>query len=153
MDKYHLVLLTLLRVSLGWFFFFAGITKVLDPDWSAAGFLGNAAMFPNFYAFFLHPSILPVVNFLNEWGLTLVGVGLMLGISVRLSAYVGALLMLLYYFPHDNTHGFIVDDHVVYVIALFVLASTSLRSTVGMHGYLVQLPIVKRSPLLKNFLS
>ena len=31
--------LFLLRVTAGWMFFYAGITKVLDPKWSAEGYL------------------------------------------------------------------------------------------------------------------
>src|SRR6185503_4884183 len=68
-----------LRIVLGWMFFWAGITKVLDPTWSAAGYLGGAKVLGGFYHWLTGPGILPTVNFMNEWGLTLLGVSLILG--------------------------------------------------------------------------
>ncbi len=121
--------LFLLRISMGWFFFYAGITKVLDPAWSAAGYIKGAKSFVWFYHALLHPSVLPVVNFLNEWGLTLLGLSLIIGAFVRLSSWLGVILMALYYFvildfPYPNTHAFIVDEHVIYALVLVVFAST-----------------------------
>lgn len=60
--------LFILRVSMGWVMFYAGITKILNPAWSAAGYLGSAKTFPAFYQWFLQPNILPTINFINEWG-------------------------------------------------------------------------------------
>lgn len=119
--------LFLLRISMGWMFFYAGITKILDPEWTSAGYLADPAMFQNFYAWLVSPEILPITNFLNEWGLTLLGVALILGAFVRTSAFLGAILMVLYYFPilqypYPNAHSYIVDDHIVYALALLVLA-------------------------------
>ena len=37
--------LFLLRVSAGWMFFYAGITKVLNPQWSAEGYLKGSESF------------------------------------------------------------------------------------------------------------
>lgn len=122
------IILSLLRISLGWLFFYAGITKVLDPSWSASGFLNNAATFPEFYKWLGSPSILPAVNFLNEWGLTFLGISLVLGVGVRLSGFLGAILMALYYFPGLKfpflEHGFLVDDHIIYIFVLLFLATS-----------------------------
>ena len=103
-----------LRLTLGWMFFYAGITKVLDPNWSSIGYLKGAKSFQWFYGWLTSPSVIPVVDFINEWGLTLLGLSLILGISIKLSSKLGSLLMLLYYlpildFPYTNTHAFIVD--------------------------------------------
>src|SRR3989344_8810091 len=115
----HKFLLTLLRVSLGWLFFYSGITKVLNPTWSAEGYIKGAQTFTATYQLFLQPQILPIVNILNEWGLTLLGVSLVLGVFVRVSSLLGAALMLLYYFailqfPYPNPHAYIVDEHIIY---------------------------------------
>ena len=105
--------LFLTRISLGWLFFYSGITKVLAPAWSAEGYLKGAKMLAPFYNWLLQPNILPVTNFLNEWGLTLIGAALILGVVVRLSAVLGALIMLLYYiplgfpFPNPNSNVFL----------------------------------------------
>ncbi|MEK7616213.1 MAG: DoxX family membrane protein [Patescibacteria group bacterium] len=117
----------LLRVSTGWLFFYAGITKVLNPEWSAAGYLQGAKTFTGLFHWFASPGILPLTNLVNEWGLTLIGLSLILGLGVRLSGVLGAVLMLLYYFPildfpYPNTHSYIVDEHIIYLFALLLLA-------------------------------
>lgn len=119
--------LTVLRITTGWLMFYAGIVKVLDTSWSAAGYLANAKTFTGFYEWLAQPGLLPIVNFINEWALTLLGVSLILGIGVRLSSILGAILMLLYYFPAADfpfvAHGFIVDDHIIYAAVLAFFAA------------------------------
>lgn len=128
MTKFQRISLFLLRVSLGWIFFWAGITKVLKPGWSAAGYLQGAKTFPDLFHWFASPGMLPFTNFMNEWGLTLLGASLILGIFIRWSTPLGILLMALYYFPilqfpYPNMNSFIVDEHVIYMVALAVLAA------------------------------
>lgn len=125
--KTHTILV-LLQFVFGWFFFYAGVTKIFNSEWTAKGFLENAETFSGFYGWLASPNILPIVDFLNQWGLTLIGVAFILGIFVRLSAYLGALLMLLYYFPtlsfpYAGEHSLIVDEHIIYALALLLLAS------------------------------
>ncbi len=130
--------LTLLRLSLGWLFFYAGITKVINPAWSAAGYLNTAKTFPELYHWFASPGILPVTNFLNEWGLTLVGISLLLGVFVRWGAYAGALLMILYYFPilqfpYPSASAFIVDQHIIFIAIFLYLTTLSPESIRGVE--------------------
>ncbi len=129
----------LLRLALGWLFLYAGLTKVTNPEWSAGGFLNNAKTFPEFYAWLASPNILPIVDFLNEWGLTLIGAALILGLIVRFSAYLGALMMLLYYFPgltfpKVGEHAYLVDEHIIYALAFLVLASMSSNHIWSLSG-------------------
>lgn len=136
----HKLSLVLLRLALGFMFFYAGITKVLDPSWSAAGYLMSAKTFQTLYAWFASPTMLPFINFINEWGLTLVGLFLILGIFVRLGSYAGAILMLLYYLPildgfYPNAHSFIVDEHIVYIAAFLVLASFRAGQVFGLEKW------------------
>ena len=124
MQKFSLFLL---RISIGGMFLYAGVTKIMDSTWSAASYLQGAKLFPEFYNYLLQPGVLPIVNLLNEWGLTLIGISLILGIFVWISAPLGAIMMLLYYlplgFPMPNPHAYIVDEHIVYIAALLVLAA------------------------------
>ena len=107
--------------------FYAGITNILGPAWTSAGYLGAAKTFPGFYSWFASPANIGWVNFLNEWGLTLIGISLILGLGVRLSSILGVSLMLLYYFPvlefPKVEHGLIVDDHIIYAAILLFLAA------------------------------
>lgn len=119
--------LFLLRVSLGWLFLYSGITKILNSSWSAASYIEGATTFPGLFEFFLRPDVLPIVNVLNSWGQAALGVSLILGVFVRWSAPLGALLMALYYlpvlnFPKVGGHSYIVDEHVIYALVLIVLA-------------------------------
>src|SRR3989344_5423683 len=131
--------LVLLRISLGWLFFYAGITKVLNPAWSAAGYLTGAKFFPAFYHWLASAPIVPITNLVNEWGLTLLGVSLILGIGVRLSSTLGALLMLLYYlpqgFPYPNQNSLIVDEHIIYTLALLSLAAVRAGRVWGLESW------------------
>ncbi|NQU82388.1 MAG: DoxX family protein [Parcubacteria group bacterium] len=118
--------LFLLRVSIGWMFLYAGITKVLDPTWTSAGYLNNAKTFVSFYQWLASPGIVVWVDLINQWGLALLGISLIVGIFVRYSALLGVLLMALYYipvlsFPYVGTHSFLIDEHVIYIFALLVL--------------------------------
>ncbi len=133
--------LFLLRISLGCLMFYAGITKILDSEWSAAGYLGNAKTFSGLYDWFLNPGVLPLVNFINEWGLTLLGLSLIFGFWVRFSAPLGALLMLLYYFPildfpYVGDHSFIVDEHIIYAVVLLYLAAVRAGRNWGIDSWL-----------------
>lgn len=116
----------LLRLTLGWLFLYAGITKILDPAWSAAGYLGNAQTFSTLFAWFALPSNIGWVNLVNEWGLTLIGAALILGIFVRWASVAGIALMVLYWlpvlsFPYAGEHSYIVDEHIIYALTLLAL--------------------------------
>lgn len=133
--------LFLLRIAIGWLFFYAGITKVINSSWSAAGYLSNAQNFQSFYSWLALPSNIGWVNFLNEWGLTLIGVSLILGIFVRWSALAGILVMILYYlpilsFPHVGDHGYLVDEHIIYILVLLVLMLSQAGNTWGIDKYI-----------------
>ena len=45
-------------------------------------------------------SLVAVVDWMNMWGLTLIGLGLLLGLLTQLSMFLGMLMLLLYYFSH-----------------------------------------------------
>lgn len=125
MTNLQTISLVALRVAMGWMFFWAGITKVLDPEWTSAGYLSQAKAFTEIFAFLSSPNILPIVDFLNQWGLTLLGVSLILGVWVSISAPLGAVLMILYYlplgFPEPNPHAYVVDEHIIYFVVLVIL--------------------------------
>lgn len=158
MNLIQKVLLTLLRVSMGWLMFYAGITKVLNPGWSAAGYLNSAKTFAGIYQWFARPEILPTINFLNEWGLTLLGAALILGVAVRLSSVPGALLMALYYFPIlqfpiAGTHSYIVDEHVVYALVLLLLGAMSAGRVWGLDDLLSKKLSMEKAELYKKWIG
>ena len=123
--------------------FYAGIVKILDPSWTSAGYLKGAKTFSAFYLWLTNPEIINGVNFLNKWGLTLLGVSLMIGIFVRLSSVLGAVLMALYYwpvldFPKAGAYGYIIDEHIIYILILVLFAVTAAGRFWGLDEYLVK---------------
>jgi thiosulfate dehydrogenase [quinone] large subunit len=134
-------LAVLLRIAFGWLFFHAGLSKILDPAWSAAPYLAKASTFPSLFAWLASPGILPATDFLNAWGLFLIGLSLLVGLLVRWSTPAGAALMFLYYlpalrFPYAGSHSVIVDEHVVYLLALLLLARLDAGGAYGLDGVL-----------------
>ncbi len=157
MTKFQKISLFLLRISLGWLMFYAGITKVLNPSWSAAGYLNSAKTFHSLFAWFASPNILPVTNFLNQWGLTLLGASLILGIFVRFSSALGMALMFLYYLPILDFpiagRSYIIDEHIIYTLVLFYFASVKAGRVYGLENWCSNLPICAKFPKIRNWLG
>ncbi|OGE75441.1 MAG: hypothetical protein A3K05_00265 [Candidatus Doudnabacteria bacterium RIFCSPHIGHO2_01_48_18] len=153
------MLLFLMRVALGWLMFYAGITKVLNPDWTAAGYLRGAKTFSGIYNFFASPEILPAIDFINEWGLALLGVSLILGIGVRITSWCGAALMALYYlpilrFPYVGEHSYLVDEHIIYILVLLYFSKAGAgRAWWGMEDWFASLPFIRKNRKLKELLG
>ena len=91
--------LIVLRVLIGWHFLYEGIAKLLNPFWSSAAFLLDAKWIFSSIAKWMvaSPSILGLVDNLNMWGLTIIGICLVLGLFSRYASYAGMLLVLVYY--------------------------------------------------------
>lgn len=158
MPRFPQTTLVLLRLAMGWLFLYSGVTKLLDPTWSSAGYLQGAKTFGSLYQAMLAPNVLPVINAINAWGQTLLGISLILGLFVRLSSVLGAVLMLLYYlpvldFPYAGQHGFLVDEHVIYGLALLHLAAVRAGRTVGLEEWCSRLPICARFPQYRRWLG
>lgn len=155
MTKSQKLFLFLARVSLGWLMFYAGITKLLNPNWSAAVYLTNAKILTGFYAWLASPAILPIINFVNAWGLTLLGISLVLGVGVRLSSILGSIMMLLYYLPlgiiHPDAHSFIVDDHIIYGLLLLFFAASRAGRVWGMDGWSANSAFCAKYPRSRDF--
>ena len=155
MAQFQKLSLFFLRLAIGWLMFYAGMTKILDPNWSAAGYTNGAKTFSGFYQWLASPGIMPVVNLGNEWGLALLGLSLILGIGVALSSILGAVLMLLYYlpildFPYPNPHSFLVDEHIIYIFVFLLFASLRAGRVWGMENWCSNLPVCRKFPKLRS---
>ncbi len=130
-----------LRLSMAWYFFYAGVSKLSDPAWSAAGYLSHAKTFPEFYMWLSSPANIVWVNFLNEWGLTLVGIALALGLFTRAASYAGIFILALYYFPilsfpYAGDHFFIIDSHIREILVFAYLIAARAGMYWGVDGML-----------------
>ena len=95
----QLLALTVLRVLIGWHFLYEGVVKYADPDWSSASYLKNTQgpLSVVFQKIAIFPPALELTDFLNTWGLILIGVCLILGLFSALAYFLGLCLLALYY--------------------------------------------------------
>ena len=112
-------IITLIRAAVGWHFLYEGLIKLFADNWSAASYLNNTFSFLSGFYHWLaaSPARLAVVDFLNVWGLILIGLALFVGLFARWASLAGAFLLLLYYFAYPP-FGFSLlgGDGAVYII-------------------------------------
>lgn len=108
MKTYKLYLLTILRILIGWHFLYEGITKVINPDWTAKYYLlGSKWVFAGFFHWIASsPDILKFVDIFNSWGLILIGFSLFIGLFMRWSSLAGAILLFLYFIAYPPIPGY-----------------------------------------------
>ena len=67
----QLYTLVVLRLFIGWHLLYEGISKLLTPNWTSAGFLRESKWILAGFAQWVtsNPTVLNIVDFLNTWGL------------------------------------------------------------------------------------
>jgi thiosulfate dehydrogenase [quinone] large subunit len=137
LSRSAMVAITILRVVVGWHFLYEGIAKLTSPSWSAAGYM-KVSRGP--FAAFFHwiagqPQLLDKANLITMYGLTIVGVLLILGLFTRLAAVGGIGFVLLFYLCNPPFVGYfysiptegsylIVNKNLVEACALVVIVTT-----------------------------
>ena len=151
-----------LRVVMGWVLLQGGLTKLVtyldgnpETNWTAAGYLANAIPEGNpFMGMWGNMAGSPLIDMLVMWGLTLTGLGLIVGAFVRWNAFWGAVMMMMFWAASLTggllqglpiAHGWVVDDHVVYAMLLFGLGAIGAGRILGVDGYLEELDFVKEN--------
>ena len=101
--------LVALRFAIGWHFFYEGVSKAVNAYWTSAGYLDQSQGFLSewFVDLASNPGTLAFVDFLNVWGLILVGLGLMLGGLTRTATFFGIVMLALYYLATPPWPGFV----------------------------------------------
>lgn len=152
-------LIVYFRLAMGWTFLYAASHQIFDPKWSVAGFLSRTKTFHDVYAVFTTPAWAPIMTFLVGYGHLLIGVSLIIGLMVRVSASFGILLMLLYWTAHmdfpyiENANNFILDYHLVYAGVLFYLIIKRAGHVWGLDTYAERLDFVERNPVLRPLVA
>lgn len=127
--------LTTLRVLIGWHFLYEGIIKFVTPSWSAGPYLLESTwVFSGiFKSMAANQSVLSVVDFLNIWGLILIGLGLLTGLFTRIASWAGAVLLMFYYLARPPFVGIMdgssmegnfiwVNKNIIELVVLILLA-------------------------------
>jgi thiosulfate dehydrogenase [quinone] large subunit len=96
---FQLTALVSLRMLIGWHFMYEGLAKIMNPYWTSAGYLQESQGWfsEQFISVAANPGLLTAVDYLNQWGLLLIGLALLVGIFERFAAWAGILLLALYY--------------------------------------------------------
>ncbi len=152
-------LIVYFRLTMAWTFLYAASHQLFDPKWSAVGFLSRTKTFHDVFSVFTTPTMAPITSFLVEYGHLLIGLSLLVGLMVRVSAAFGALLMVLYWMAHmdwpyiENTNNFIVDFHLVYAGVLVYLIVLRAGHVWGLDGWVEKSTFVARHPKLKPLIA
>ncbi|HXX51454.1 MAG TPA: DoxX family protein [Xanthobacteraceae bacterium] len=142
------------RLTMGWTFLWAAIHHFGD-DKFVLGFLSHVKTFHDAYAPLTNPTIVPALTFLVEYGHLLIGLSLISGLFVRISAPFAIMLMLLYWTAHmdfpyiENVNNYLIDYHIVYAGVLVYLIVKRAGHVFGLDGVLERLHLVEQYPALR----
>jgi thiosulfate dehydrogenase (quinone) large subunit len=166
----------LLRMAMGWIFFWAFLDKLLalgfatgrDPEtgivdrFGPAAWIEGASPTEGFLSFGLHTKE-PFLDFYSDlagqgwvdWvymvSMAAIGVALLLGILTTVAALAGAIWMVLFYtaagiWPENNPF---LDDHLIELIILLGIAYVGAGRYLGFGAWWEQTGLVRRFPLLR----
>ena len=139
--------LVLLRWLIGWHFLYEGIVKISNPVWTAKNYLASTDwLFSGiFHRIADSESMMTFVDFTNQWGLTLIGVLLILGFLSRYALIGGAALLVLYFIAHPPlfavesvpTEGsyLFVNKNLIEAVAMIVLMYFPTSHIIGIDRF------------------
>jgi uncharacterized membrane protein YphA (DoxX/SURF4 family) len=101
-------ILSIVRITIGWHFLYEGIAKIIADGWSSAPYLAASRWIfaPFFHSMAESTTVVSVVDFLNIWGMILVGLGLILGFFSRWASAGGALMLIFYFVAYPPIPGY-----------------------------------------------
>ena len=153
--------LAILRLAIGFIFLWAFLDKTFGLGFStpverawvnggtpSQGFLGSDAVTGPLQPFFAGIAS-PATDVLFMLGMLGIGLAVMLGIGLRISAVAGTVIMVLMYLAEwpftagtaSTNPG--VDYHIIYALALIVVAATAAGDTWGFGAAWRRLPVVR----------
>lgn len=155
--------LVLLRLALGWVFFWAFIDKLWglgfatapEAAWLAGGspttgFLthGTKGLMADWFVGLAGTGL---VDWLFMLGLAGVGTALILGVAMRPAAVAGGLMMLLIYLAAyvPPTNNPFMTEHIVYILTLILLATHNAGDYLGLGRWWQKTALVRRWSVLK----
>lgn len=148
-NQYQFYGLVILRFLIGWHFLYEGISKLLNPYWSSAAYLLDSKWIFSGLAKTIvsNPTLLTISDYVNMWGLTLVGISLMFGLFSKYGSLVGMGFVLMYYFfapplvgleygkPNEGSY-IVVNKNLIEACALWVLYSFPTSQYLGIDRFL-----------------
>lgn len=127
--------LAVLRIVIGWHFLYEGIVKLINPAWTARPFLeGSRWIFGDLFRWLISGNTgMWIIDTVNAWGLTIIGIALILGLFTRVALWCGATLLLSYYIAYPPFGGFsygapsegsylLVNKNLIELVAMILLS-------------------------------
>lgn len=157
-----------LRLLMAYVFLSAGLEKVVDPEWSAAGYLNPESGFgvgpdnPLAGMFAEMSAQAGLVDPLVIWGQVLIGLALLFGVLFRFAAFWGAIQMLLFWLAALEggllqglpvQHGYLIDSSFVYAVLLFGLGAVGAGRILGLDARIEEHGIVEDNSWLRYLLG
>ena len=149
LTRAQMVTIVVMRVLIGWHFLYEGVTKLSSASWSAVGYMRAArGPFAGFFRWLAgQPNLLDNANLITMYGLTIVGVLLILGLFTRLASLGGIGFILLFYLATPPFVGYfysipsegsylIVNKNLVELAALVVILLTGSGRFAGLDRIL-----------------
>jgi thiosulfate dehydrogenase (quinone) large subunit len=156
----------IVRIALGFGFLYAGLEKILQigggGPFNAAGFLKFATLGalpgsdPKVVVNPTHDlwvslagngTIMPLINFLVQFGELAIGICLILGLATRFSGIMGALLTGLFFVASWSFATGVVNEDFLYAILSGYLAVVGAGAVWGLDGYLARTQLLAKTPL------
>jgi thiosulfate dehydrogenase [quinone] large subunit len=158
-----MIAITVLRIVVGWHFLYEGLSKLMAPSFSGAGYMRQArGPFAEAFRYLAsQPNLLSNADLITMWGLTIVGALLILGLYTRVASLAGIGFLLLFYFANPPFIGYfysiptegsylIVNKNLVELCALAVIFTTGSGRFAGLdrivHGLLARRPRLAAAP-------
>lgn len=153
---------SLLRIALGFIFFWAFLDKLFglnfatppEKSWlvgvsPTAGFL-EFAVKGTFATIFNSLSGNPLIDWLFMLGLLLIGLAMILGIGQKIAGYSGAILVFLIYLtqlPLKNNP--LIDEHIIYILLFLIFAKNEVGHNFSLNKWWEKTDLVKKYKILK----
>jgi thiosulfate dehydrogenase [quinone] large subunit len=134
-----------LRLMMGYAFLYSGITKIVAAEpFSAGGYLTHSAAangnpLAGLFAWMgSTPWFVEFANVAVPWGEVLIGLGLIVGAAVRLAAFFGALMMLMFYFGNWSIEHGVINGDFAYMLVFLAVAAFGAGRILGLDAYIEQ---------------
>lgn len=150
-NRWQLVSLVIMRILIGWHFLHEGMVKLLDVNWTSASYLKDTKwLFSGMFTSMAeNPGLLKMVDFLNIWGLIIIGFCLITGLLSRYAIIFGIVLLSLYFLCSIPIPGYeyvspaegnylIVNKNLIELSALVVLLVFPSSKEIGLDRFLIR---------------
>lgn len=146
-NKYAAILLTAVRLYVGWQWLTAGWHKLTGAKaFDAAGFIKGAiakpivdgttheAIYPNYVGFLQHVALpnVKLFNFIIPWGEFLIGAGLLLGALTTTAMFFGLMMNFVFLFA-----GTVATNPWLILLGIFIAAAGTNAGKFGVDHYLL----------------